>query len=72
MQLVGIIRKKHFNNRRMARERNNKEVKTHLSMVTIYDKFAVDFRDKHGIDLTYTEVSEKIADKIVSVGGVKV
>jgi len=56
----------------MARERNNKEVKTHLNMVSIYDKFISDFKKKHGIDLTYTEASKKIAEKIVSVGGVKV
>jgi hypothetical protein len=56
----------------MARERNNKEVKTHLDMVKIYDKFCGDFFKKHGIRLTYTEVSKKIAVKIVSVGGVKV
>jgi len=56
----------------MAKERNNKEVKTHFDMVKIYDKFAKDFYEKHGVDLTYTEVSKKIAEKIVSVGGVKV
>lgn len=56
----------------MAKERFNKEVKTHLSMVAIYDKFQKDFKNKHGIDLTYSEVSEKIAEKIISVGGVKV
>ena len=56
----------------MAKERDNKEVKTHLNMVAIYDKFQNDFSNKHGIDLTYTEVSKKIAEKIVSVGGVKV
>ena len=56
----------------MARERINKEVKTHLSMVNIYDKFKSDFKNKHGIELNYTEVSKKIADKIISVGGVKV
>jgi len=56
----------------MAKERNNKEVKTHLNMVEIYDKFYEDFKEKHGIELTYTEVSKKIAEKIVSVGGVKV
>lgn len=56
----------------MAKERNNKEVKTHLSMVKIYDKFHTDFWNKHGIALTYTEISKKIAEKIVSVGGVKV
>jgi len=46
----------------MARERNNKEVKTHLSMVEIYDKFQTDFLEKHGIELSYTEVSKKIAE----------
>lgn len=56
----------------MARERNNKEVKTHLNMVEVYDKFAKDFDKKYGIELTYTEVSKKIAEKIISVGGVKV
>ena len=56
----------------MARERFNKEVKTHLSMVKIYDKFYNDFLKKHGIELSYSEVSQKIADKIISVGGVKV
>ncbi len=56
----------------MARERNNKEVKTHLDMVKIYDKFHADYTKKHGLDLTYTQVSKKIADKIISVGGVKV
>ena len=56
----------------MAKERNNKEVKTHLEMVKIYDKFFNDFKEKHGIELSYTEVSKKIADKITSVGGVKV
>ena len=56
----------------MARERNNKEVKTHLDMVKIYDKFKDDFEKKHGIVLVYTEVSKKIAEKIISVGGVKV
>ena len=48
----------------MAKERNNKEVKTHLDMVKIYDKFFNDFKEKHGIELSYTEVSKKIADKI--------
>ena len=56
----------------MAKERNNKEVKTHLDMVFIYDKFQKDFETKYGIELTYTEVSKKIADKIKSVGGAKV
>ena len=56
----------------MAKERFNKEVKTHLSMVAIYDKFQADFFKKHKIELSYSEVSEKIADKIISVGGVKV
>ena len=56
----------------MAKERNNKEVKTHLDMVKIYDKFQEDFINKHGIELSYTEVSKKIAEKIISVGGVKV
>tara|TARA_Y100000310_G_C20673279_1_gene811458 strand:+ start:1654 stop:1824 length:171 start_codon:yes stop_codon:yes gene_type:complete len=56
----------------MAKERNNKEVKTHLEMVKIYDKFHAEFLKKHGIELSYTEVSKKIADKIISVGGVKV
>jgi len=56
----------------MARERNNKEVKTHLSMVAIYDKFYKDFFEKYGIELTATEISKKIAEKIISVGGVKV
>ena len=56
----------------MARERFNKEVKTHLSMVAIYDKFQDEFLKKHGIELSYSEVSKKIADKIISVGGVKV
>jgi len=56
----------------MAKERNNKEVKTHLIMVAIYDKFHKEFKEKHGIELSYTEVSKKIAEKIISVGGVKV
>lgn len=56
----------------MARERNNKEVKTHLDMVKIYDKFVEDWYKKHGLYLTYTEASKKIAEKIKSVGGVKV
>ena len=56
----------------MARERNNKEVKTHLDMVEIYDKFHNDFMDKYKLDLTYTQISKKIAEKIISVGGVKV
>lgn len=57
----------------MAKERNNKEVKTHLSMVAIYDKFSEDWTKKHdGKDLTYTDVTRLIADKIKSVGGVKV
>jgi len=56
----------------MAKERFNKEVKTHLDIVKIYDKFYQDFKNKHGIELTYSEVSKKIAEKIVSVGGVKV
>jgi len=56
----------------MAKERNNKEVKTHLNMVIIYDKFAKEFKEKYDIDLSYTEVSKKIATKIISVGGVKV
>lgn len=56
----------------MAKERNNKEVKTHLNMVAIYDKFAEDWEKKHHLELTYTEISKKIAEKIVSVGGVKV
>jgi len=56
----------------MAQERNNKEVKTHLDMVKIYDKFGKDWYEKHGLNLTYTEISKKIAEKIVSVGGAKV
>jgi len=56
----------------MAKERINKEVKTHLDMVKIYDKFYEDFKKKHGIKLTYTEVSKKIADKIVAANGVRV
>ena len=56
----------------MAKERNNKEVKTHLDMVKIYDKFAKDFKDKIDIDLTYTQVTKRIADKIGTAGGVKV
>jgi len=56
----------------MAKERNNKEVKTHLTMVEIYDKFAKDFKAKIDVDLTYTEVTRRIAEKISSVGGVKV
>lgn len=56
----------------MARERNNKEVKTHFDMVKIYDKFYRDFKNKHGIELTYTEISKKIADKIIAVHGIKV
>ena len=56
----------------MAQERNNKEVKTHLDMVKIYDKFGKEFFEKHGVPLTYTEISKKIAEKIVSVGGAKV
>jgi len=56
----------------MAKERVNKEVKTHLDMVAIYDKFFDDFKKKHGIELSYTEISKKIAVKIISVGGVKV
>ena len=56
----------------MAKERNNKEVKTHLNMVKIYDKYGIDFEKKHGIILTNTEISKKIAEKIISVGGVKV
>ncbi len=55
----------------MARERNNKEVKTHLDMVKIYDKFASEWFKKHNLELTYTEVSQKIAEKIALVGGVK-
>jgi len=56
----------------MAKERNNKEVKMHLIMVEIYDKYQQDFKEKHGVDLSYTEVSKKIAEKIILVGGVKV
>lgn len=56
----------------MAKERKNKEVKTHLMMVGIYDKFHKDFYDKYGIELSYTEVSKKVAERIISVGGVKV
>jgi len=55
----------------MAKERVNREVKTHLKMIAIYDKFAIDFESKHGICLTYTEVSKKISEKISSAGGVK-
>lgn len=54
----------------MARERNNKEVKTHLDMVVIYDKFSEDFFAKQKIRLTYTQISEKIAERIKSAGGV--
>ncbi len=56
----------------MAKERDNKEVKTHLNMVKIYDKFGDDWEKKHGLFLTYTEISKKIAEKIHLVGGVKV
>jgi hypothetical protein len=56
----------------MAKERNNKEVKTHLDMVEIYDKFGQDWEKKHDLSLTYTEITKKIATKINSVGGVKV
>ncbi len=56
----------------MAKERNNKEVKTHLNMVAIYDKFGKDWEKKHDLLLTYTEITKKIANKISSVGGVKV
>ena len=56
----------------MAKERNNKEVKTHLDMVKIYDKFAIDWTKKHdGKDITYTDVTRMIAERIMSVGGVK-
>lgn len=56
----------------MARERNNKEVKTHLNCVTIYDDFAERYYKKHGIHLTYTEVTKLIAQSINRVGGIKV
>lgn len=56
----------------MAKERVNREVKTHLKMIAIYDKFAKEFEKKHGLELTYTEVTKKISEKILSVGGVKV
>ena len=57
----------------MAKERNNKEVKTHLSMVAIYDEFSEKWTKKHnGKELTYTDVTRMIAEKINSVGGVKV
>ena len=56
----------------MARERTNKEVKTHFDMVKIYDKFHDDYFKKYGIDLTYSQVTKIVANKINSVGGVKV
>jgi len=56
----------------MAKERKNKEVRTHLTCVNIYDKFHDDFEEKYGIDLTYSQVTKKIAEKIISVGGIKV
>jgi hypothetical protein len=55
----------------MAKERFNKEVKTHLIMVKIYDKYHNDFFQKYGIELTYSEITKKIAEKLISVGGVK-
>ena len=56
----------------MAQERNNKEVKTHLNMVAIYDKFAKEWQEKNDKELTYTDVTRMIASKILSAGGVKV
>lgn len=56
----------------MARERFNKEVKTHLNMVAIYDKFQKDFKNKYDTDIVYSEVTRIIAQKISSAGGVKV
>ena len=57
----------------MAKERNNKEAKTHLDMVKIYDKFSEDWTKKHNDkELTYTDVTRIIAMKISSAGGVKV
>jgi len=41
-------------------------------MVKIYDKFGADWLKKYDLELTYTEISKKIAAKIISVGGVKV
>lgn len=56
----------------MAKERFNREVKTHLSMVAIYDKFQNEFKKKNDIDISYSEVTRIIAQKISSAGGVKV
>jgi len=55
----------------MAKERINKEVKTHLNCVAIYDNFAERYEKKHGIAITYTEVTKLIAEKINAVGGIK-
>jgi len=56
----------------MAKERNNKEVKTHLNMVAIYDKFHDDHLEKTGIDLTATQVTMMCAAKVIAAGGFKV
>ena len=51
--------------------RVNKEVKTHLDMVAIYDKFREAFKQKHELELSYTEVSRRIAKRINKAGGIK-
>jgi len=45
-------------------------IRTDKSMIQIYDKFKSDFSKTHGIELSYPDISKKIAEKIISVGGV--
>jgi len=45
-------------------------IRTAKEMIDIYDKYRNDFLKVHGIELSYPEISQKIAQKIALKGGV--
>lgn len=56
----------------MAKERDNKQIKTHVSLVEIYDKFRDEFEKKFDVRLSYPQITKRIAKKLISVGGLRV
>lgn len=47
-------------------------IRTHNKMIAIYDEFIKKFEKKYGINLSYSETSKMIAERIILAGGINI
>lgn len=47
-------------------------VRTHEDMKKVYDKVREDYIKKHGLELSYSQITKIVSSKIALAGGIKV